>query len=169
MQKRYYKIIREDNDKPYAYYLLKILWNVDNIINDNCKNGYIVQKVNITNTTKIKGLDDIEYYEAWKVINGKVENIDNYDYDDIFMWYDSFTMDMCLEHSKGKKGEISYYCEVFWVSENNILYEEVNLWKKGIPLARDLKSILASEFKYDLGTPIFCRKFTHKVDYDNDN
>jgi len=36
MNKKYYEIIKEDNDKPYVYYCLKIKWNTENIINDNC-------------------------------------------------------------------------------------------------------------------------------------
>ena len=166
MVSKYYEIIEEDNDKPYAYYCLKIRWNVLNIINNDINNnGYIVQKVNIINTTGLKGLPEEGYYEAWKVINGKIDNPKNYNYDDNFIFYDKMFINECRNISRGITGEITYLCEVFWINSNNMLYDEINLWKNDVLYAGDLKSIYESNFKYKFKNAIIYRQFSHKVKY----
>lgn len=163
MENKYYKIIEKDNDKPYAYYVQKIKWIVKNIIDDNCLDGYIVQKVKLVNNTKIRGIDDKEYFEAWKVNNGIIENETSYD--DCFMWYPSYLIEDCKENSKGKKGKIGYYCEVYWISKLNPLFNKVDLWGHEVPEALELKSIMANKIDFKIDKPLFIREFIHNVNY----
>jgi hypothetical protein len=170
--KKYFDVISESNDKLYCYYLLSINWIPKNIINDHCNDGYIVQKVNLTNDTGIKEIKNISYYEAWQVQDKKVIKNNHELSDDTYRYLNINNIDEILKDSLGKVGNISYEAEVYWVSKNNILYDEINSWKYGdVVEAGSLKSILASKCSsFDNISPLFVRdKFIHKVsfkDYD---
>ncbi|MDE5539270.1 MAG: hypothetical protein K2J20_02145, partial [Bacilli bacterium] len=66
---KYFYVTEIKNNKPYLDYTLAINWKVENIIDTKCKTGYIVQLVEITDSTHISR--NVKYYEAWKVENGK--------------------------------------------------------------------------------------------------
>lgn len=171
--KNYYSIVEEDNDRPYAYYLQRIKWDLNKIVKEYGKDGYIVQKVSFSNNTGIgiKVSYGEDYYEAWKVINGHMEYGD-FKYDDEFSCgYPieiSEFLDGCKEDSIGKKGKIQYICEVYWVEMGGIEYEEVMKWKTG-PIgnaARELPSIAVKDCKVIFKRLLQKRDFIHTVDYD---
>lgn len=176
----YYKEFDKDNDKPYAYYRLKTNWKTKNIINDKCLDGYIVQKVKISNNTGISGIDNKEYYEAWKVVNGECEKSKKHDYDDKFANEEDEDDEILtnkfaiiIANSIGKAGEIKYSSEIFWISKQHDLYKIVDEWQVGcVPESGNLKSILVVECKkfneYKL-EPI-CKRddFIHRVNFVNE-
>lgn len=165
---KYYKVIEENNKLPYAYYILKIKWNVNNIIKkETNKNGFIIQKVSVINTTGIKGLPEEDYYEAWKVINGKIENVNNYEYDDIFSFYPDFMIEDCKSDSLGRNGIIKYECDIYWINSESIFYNLVELWNNDVVYACDLKSVYLKDINYRFKNSLFTRKFIHIINYGN--
>lgn len=167
---KYYQIVNVDNSKPYLYYNLEIDWKVENIIDTDCKDGYIVQKVKIINTTDIKDIKNIEYYEAWEVINGNCVGHKDSEYDDKFFWIGYDMIYYIIAKSIGKNGKIEYQSEVYWISKQNKLYEIVNKWRSQEVLeARKLKSILVENCpEFASCNPIFKRdNFVHKVIFDD--
>lgn len=171
--KKYCEIVKLDNSKSYAYYNYQINWIVENIINDNCFDGYIVQKVKIENSTNIKEIRNVEYLEAWKVSNGKYIEHSDKKADDSFMFLDECFESECLELSIGKSGNIIYNAEVYWISVKNSLYKKIDLWEKGlIPEAgRDLKSIYFIDFpQLHRIEPVIIRPtFKHTVSFADSN
>lgn len=164
----YYKTIDDKNYFPFAYYLWQIKWISEKIINDGCINGYIVQKVKIINEANVIGLDNIEYYEAWKVSNGECENKDGKPFDDEFKWVNfNGELRFCIRNSIGKKGKITYQAKLYWISQKNTLYKEVESWKEGtVVQAGSLKSILVEDcLNIDFGIPIDERNFIHEVNF----
>ena len=164
--KKYYEIINIDNDKPYAYCSLGINWCPKDFINDKCLDGYIVQRVKITNI----GIDipDANYYEAWKVENEKyVEHTDN-KADDTFNVGNDLIINDYIILSLGKTGYIKFSAEVYWISKMNELYGFVDKWKEGrVREAGELKSILVKDCKELKNcVPIFKRPdFIHEVSF----
>lgn len=162
---RYYTVVNCDNDSPFAYYLLEINWNIEEIAGYSNASGYIVQKVKISNTLGLKGLDN-EYFEAWPVENGKLK-LDRSDLaDDTFEW---LSPSDALSESVGKRGRITYNTQVFWVDRSDPLYNVPNSWEEGtVCEAGNLKSILAKDCKeFERIAPAFEREFIHVVDFDN--
>lgn len=171
-ESEYYKINPKndiDNDKPYAYYYLGIDWIPKAIINDKCNDGYIVQKVTLTNTTGIINIPEkIDYYEAWQVENGQCVENGNNEPDDKFSFADKCLTGEIISKSIGRVGEIKYSTEVYWISKVNELYKIVNDWKYGaVRLAGELKSILVEKCpELHKCTPVFERpEFVHKVSF----
>lgn len=163
---KYFKILEENNNMPYAYYILKIKWNVKNIIGkDKNTDGYIVQKVCVTNTTGLNGLPEEEYYEAWKVVNGKIENPKKLDYDDIFSFYPSFLIEECKMDSLGKNGIINYKCNIYWINSKSKYYKLIELWNNEVLYACDLKSVYLKNIDYRFTNSLFTRNFIHIVNY----
>lgn len=157
-----------DNNKPFAYYCLGINWIPEAIINDRCNDGYIVQKVNLTNTTGIRGIpEEIDYYEAWKVEKGQcIECRKNNESDDNFLFFGKYFIGEAIAKSIGKKGCIKYITEVYWISKINDLYKTVDEWERGtVSLAGELKSVLVENCsKLHKCTPVFKRpEFVHNV------
>ena len=171
----YYVVVEEDNSRPYAHYLYRIRWDLDRISTDFGRDGYIVQRVSFCNDTgiDIKVSFEGDYYEAWKVINGKME-YEEAGYDDEFS--SGYPIELegfeegCREDSIGKKGNIQYNCSVFWVDKGSNEYKEIMKWKKGAVgnAARDLPSISAKECKLVFKRLIQERHFTHNVNYMNE-
>ena len=140
LNNRYYSVKCIDNNKPYLDYTLEIDWNIKNIIDTDCKDGYVVQKVEIVDNTYISR--NIIYYEAWKVENEKYVNHSDLKADDTFS--NSNILD-----SLGKKGTVEYSSEIYWIDKNNSLYEYIDNWKEGtVPEAGNLKSALYEDCDY---------------------
>lgn len=165
----YYKTIKIKNDFPFAYYLWQIKWIPEKIINDECINGYIVQKVKIIDEANVTGFDNTEYYEAWKVSNGECENEDGEPFDDEFKWVNfNGELRFCIRNSIGKTGKIIYQAKLYWISQKNVLYKEVDSWKKETVMTAgsSLKSIFAKDcLNIDFGIPIDERNFIHEVNF----
>ena len=169
--KEYYKVRgKPDNDKPYAEYYLGINWLPKQIINDQYLKGYIVQKVKIFNNTGIENISNIEYYEAWKVINGKIDynGKENINVDDAFSFFSEIDQSSTIKLSLGKCGIIKYDAVVYWINFKDPLYEKIDCWKYGgVREAGDLKSALVSKCpELALYNPIFTRPtFEHRVSF----
>lgn len=157
---KYYQVVQLENNKPYFDYRFGINWKVENIINTDCKDGYIVQKVEIVDSTNISR--NIKYYEAWKVENAKY-----IDHSDLFP-DDTFSNSDIIK-SLGKKGKVEYYSEIYWIDRGNILYEYINSWEEnGVPEAGNLiKSKLYEECPYLHSYDYVYRrdKFTHTINF----
>ena len=167
MESRYYKIIHEDNFEKYACYDLSIHWNVEEIAGKSNANGFIVQEVDIKNTTSIKGLSDIAYYEAWKVENGNFIYHCEKEPDDSFAWGNWCCKSM-MTNSINKKGTITYKSKVFWVDRDSKLFVLIEKWKEETVFeAGKLKSVYkndCNEFIHEY--PVFIRPdFIHYVDF----
>ena len=160
---KYYQIKNIDNDKLYLDYKLEINWNVKNIINTDCIDGYIVQKVEIVNNTNISEnyIRNIMYYEAWKVEDAKYINHSDFKADDTFK-------QSIIVESLGGKGKVVYLSEIYWIDKKNRLYQVVDNWKAGnIYEAGDLKSELYENCTdLHLYKPVYRReKFIHTIDF----
>lgn len=170
------------NDRPYASYCLRIEWIVENIIYGECQDGYIVQKVKISNDTGVSGIENKEYYEAWKVVSGKCEKNNNENYDDEYLGYFESKHSyegipdpvvMGIVNSIGKVGEIIYSAEVFWISKQDYVYEIVEDWTPGkVPEANQLKSEYVNECpEFSKHKPKFSNKrddFVHIVEFNDE-
>lgn len=174
--KRFYKeVLPVINNNKFMYYDFRINWIPKDIINDNVSNGYIVQKVKFINTTGIElnneQIEELEYYEAWKVENWKIIYNDGLDenYDDRFSGGSKYDKTGCIRNSLGKKGKVEYYSKVYWISVNNPLYKIVDSWDVGtISLADKLKSIEVSQCKeLEKIKEVYNRpNFIHEVDFE---
>lgn len=156
---KYYKVKNFNNNKPYLDYTLGIDWKVENIINTECKDGYIVQKVEIVDTTNISR--SIIYYEAWKVENQKYIKHSDSKADDTFR-------NSAILESIGKKGTVEYFSEIYWIDKKNILYKFIDNWEEGkVPEAGNLKSEWHDNCHYLHSCNFVYRrdKFTHKIDF----
>lgn len=172
MMKKYFEKKEYDNNKSFAYYILGINWIPQNIIDDEEKNGYIVQKVRFLNTTGInmnrEKNNDIKYYEAWKVENQKVVKQNPQDYDDEFSYGNKYILEDCIRNSLGKSGIIKYSSQVYWISEKNNLYNIVNQWEENkVEMSNGLKSTYLKDCpELEKCQPIFKRAdFIHKVSF----
>lgn len=143
-----WNIIEEIID-PRGSYTQKITW-VPPVLS-----GYIVQRVEIDDPQKLLyGYVDT-YYEAWKVVNGKVVYDDNgriLGYDDCFSnCYEGFLCDSVATDNHNilkdrgiSNTYISYNCLVYWVDDNNQTSFEISKWTAGnqcgIVMAGELKA-----------------------------
>ena len=163
------RIVKEDNSSPYLYYEQSGYWNIEFIAKKSNASGYIVQKVKLINTTTISDIEEsVHYYEAWRVINGKCIDDENDIPDDTFKYGCEEIRHILIKKSLGKKGEIKYLCEIYWIDETDIHFKIVDKWKEGgVVYARKLKSVLVEECpELDEKTPVCIRTpFIHKVNF----
>lgn len=161
---RFFDVVDERNDLPYAFYFQKIVWNVKEIAEYESANGFIVQKV-CYNDTVGATFSTEAYYEAWQVCNGVCERTDSYNYDDAFASPDSFESYL-LDNSIGKRGFIRYDALVYWIDAKSGLYKTVSMWERGkVKMAGGLKSTFVSDCpELQKITYRFSRKFTHNID-----
>ncbi len=138
--------------------------------------GYIIQKVKYKDTVNFpitkEGFHNLDYYEAWKVSEGKIVYDIDENYDDNYTVGNPYAIQDAIKKSLGLKCEISYESEVYWINSLNPLVKEIDKWKSGaVSLAGKLKSILVSDFsKLNKYKPLFKRDiFKHVVDFNDKN
>ena len=174
----YYKIINNQTDSAFAYYNFSIKWNIENILKNNQKNGFLVQEVIFTNTTEINVTQKKEdneyncYYEAWEIKNRIAIETRQDESDDTFSCFNEYDILSYLAISLGKIGEIKYETKVYWIDEKDKLYDEIKNWnRETVPMANGLKSIYKRDFsKLKTYTPIFERpNFVHKINFKDKN
>lgn len=166
------KIVTYDNELPYLYYRFEVFWIVEKISQKPFASGYIVQEVEIINTTGIAHFDDyVHYYEAWLVKDGKCINEDSSP-DDIFACGFEDIKEHLLKQSLGKTGKIEYRTKIYWIDKSDKNYETIENWKEGTVKQAGL---LKSEY-YDSCndfSPIapICERplFVHKVNFAETN
>lgn len=164
----YIRIVKEDNDKPYLFYKQSVYWNIEHISKHEKANGYIVQEVEISNSTKISDIDEyVHYYEAWLVKDGKCVYDDDLPDDSFECGFEEIAH-MMIAKSLGKTGEVKYACKIYWVDETDNHYSIVDKWEeRGVRYAAQLKSVIASdcpEFA-DIEPVVIRDPFVHKVDF----
>lgn len=146
-----------------------INWNPVNISNSDMASGFIVQHFTRELITKFS-IDipkNANYYEAWEVVNGIVQ--DKGDSCD-----DMFAIGNCMEYFElfkkcvGTSGRYEFKGDVFWIPVDHELYKIVDSWEKGtVNEAGGLKSIVSSEY-FDKLKPLFSRNpFIHEWDLTN--
>lgn len=164
----YIRIVKENNGEPYLFYQQSVNWNIERISKQEKANGYIVQEVEITNSTGIPDIDEyIHYYEAWLVKDGKCVYDDDLP-DDSFRGGYEEVRDMMIGKSLGKTGEVKYTCKIYWVDKTDKHYNIVDKWEENsVVHAGKLKAVLASdcpEFA-DIEPVVIRDPFVHKVDF----
>lgn len=165
----YYNVVHKIHTK-HAGCLYKIKWNVKEISKEDSANGYIVQRFKRYATPANIIQKDEEYYEAWKVLNGKVCSNDgkDYKYDDVYRIY--ITDENALGASEellesaiasiDTKGRFDFEGDVYWISNHDDLYSIVDGWGTEIAHAGNLQS--SYEFlELKEREPLFTRSFVH--------
>jgi hypothetical protein len=143
-------------NKRYEY-RFTIFWNTETIGGQDC-NGYIVQKVEANSGITGVVVEELPYFEAWKVCGG---DTGNQDYDDSFdCWY--------VEN----EGVVTYRSEVYWISSDDELYADVDKWEKGkVRMANQLPS--SYKFPGIMNrSPLFGRQYVYDnrgMNYENNN
>lgn len=163
------RIVKEDNSKPYLFYEQSGYWNIEFIAKKNNASGYIVQEVELINTTTIPDIDEcVRYYEAWRVVNGKCADDEKNIPDDTFGCGFEGIENLMLQKSLGKVGEVKYICRIYWIDEADDHFEIVNSWKEGgVVYADKLKSVLVKDCpKFADMKPVCDRDiFVHRVNF----
>lgn len=165
----YYTIKKESHDCSCAC-LLEINWNVAQITKGSIDDGFIVQKFSriLTphNILPVKDYCNISYFEAWSVINGKINyDANDVECDDRFCIGNSVNTSDEFFYSLGTKGRYKFLGEVFWIPSDSMLFSIIDKWEiKGVKQAGNLKS--AEEFDEIKGVqPLFEREpFIHSWD-----
>lgn len=103
----------------------KINWVVSAITNSGDSNGYIVQHFKRVSRPKSQIIDDIEYFEAWRIKNGIC--LDRNGCDDEFKVSSGKEIGELRDvlHTKGCF-EIS--ATVYWIPEYSELFEVIDKW-----------------------------------------
>lgn len=154
------KIVTYDNELPYLYYRFEVFWIVEKISQKPFASGYIVQEVEIINTTGIAHFDDyVHYYEAWLVKDGKCINEDSSP-DDIFACGFEDIKEHLLKQSLGKTGKIEYRTKIYWIDKSDKNYETIENWKEGTVKQAGL---LKSEYSYFTGESSYPFAKAHRM------
>ena len=151
-QNKYFEISFSQKHSPD----LRIKWNVDAFISQNCTTGFIVQHMNIRNNISSVKSDD--YWESWHIKEGILENRRT-DYDDNWSPIPSYFILACEEEiAKSSDGIITYSSQVYWIPGNSTEYRKIKTWKpvNGSP-AVDLP--MTYTFNYDLSEFFICNRF----------
>lgn len=120
-------------DEVYCYHSAgfsfdyQINWIVPAITGSEYANGYIVQHFTrlLQPQNSIEGVDDIEYFEAWRISNGVCPGPK--ECDDEFSV--GMNLDFCeLRRALHTKGRFEISAAVYWIPEFSPLYEIVDNW-----------------------------------------
>ena len=133
----------------------KIKWNVFNIAKEKSATGYILQHIRITSNISTTKSDD--YWEAWSVKNGQVED-SGFSYDDNWSPLPSFCVAECEEEILNSlDGVIQYESDVFWIPHTSYIYDEIHTWKPVVgSSAGELPTV--KEIQYDLQDFYVCSR-----------
>jgi hypothetical protein len=163
-----FEITEEDNLKPYMFYRQAGYWNVENIAQESNASGYIVQEVETCCTFEFEGIKQhLHYLEAWRVVNGQTEDYEEDNPDDILRCGVDGAEKYCIKASFGKRGYMVYKTKVYWIAEEDSLFEIVDGWKeRTVKEAAKLKSVLFEEcVEFQRRGPVGKRIFIHLVDF----
>lgn len=117
----YYRVISCKDDVDH-----KIKWNVISIAKEKFATGFVLQHMRIK--SNILSVKNEEYWEAWSVRNGQIEDDDN-SYDDNWSPIPSYFILECRSAIQSSKdGLICYDSEVYWIPKGTVAYNEVSLW-----------------------------------------
>lgn len=148
-----YKVIESEINDQGAY-THQIKWVIPIEFD---KSGYIVQRVEIEDPCKLLPNYVKPYFEAWRIIDGKIYYDDNspIEHDDSFSnCCDDMKTIFCeiaIENTQRKMREnevnstyVLYKCIVYWVDDADDCASKIHEWKKGnennITMAGNLKA-----------------------------
>ncbi len=118
-------------------FIYEINWNVSAISGTAKATGYIVQYLSRKSTPPNFLVNDTEYYEAWNLHDGILQNAGA-------VCDDRFCVDSSLEYSiRRSLGTYGKYCisgDVYWIPESSPLTSIVNSWSDRVSDAAGLKS-----------------------------
>lgn len=162
MDYKYYTEIYEDHKKSCMFKLL-VNWKPEEIVGNDGKSGYIVQHFmrTLSASRDITIPHNTSYYEAWRVLDGKVANRDSFGDDEFSIGNDFEYFDL-FNKCVGTSGKYVLRGEVYWISESNPLYPMVDAWETNVKDAGGLK------FSYECKeletiVPLFSRNpFVHE-------
>lgn len=118
----------------------EINWNVQAISGSDKANGYIVQHFSSSSVPPNFLIDDTEYYEAWRLRNGKLVDTGAV-CDDCFSV--GSTLEDSIRRSLGTQGEYRFNGDVYWIPAISPLFTIVDSWTPGaVKRAGGLKSSL---------------------------
>ena len=153
--------------------LLMINWDMKGLSIEEGENAFIVQKLRIEQTRDGEPYrQELHYFEAWKVKNGKIQDSGN-QCDDMFaIGRDIEFLDKDLiKDSIGHKGSVIFTPKVYVVRENSELYSQIEGWPNDkIQEANGLRAVLYTEEteKEFEGTSVFEREvFRHDWQFDD--
>lgn len=155
----YYTIIKETH-KEFWSFDLQIDWNVTEISGGSNANGYIVQHFRRTACPSQPLLEDVDYYEAWKVVNGRCLKEKRQICDDEFTVGCPFNSSEDIHHSLGTAGSFILQGDVFWIPKNSSLYVIVDNWSEHeVKCANGLKAAFSfpdlTEDYFVFSRPVF--------------
>lgn len=118
----YFRVLDCTDDVDY-----KIKWNIPNIAKDDLATGFVLQHMRIK--SNISATKSEEYWEAWPVHNGQIEDAEN-SYDDNWSPIPSYLVTECrMAIQSSIDGLICYESDVYWIPIGSEAYEEISLWK----------------------------------------
>lgn len=156
--------IKKETHSEYCAFELQINWNVTNISKSTNADGYIVQYFSRTSHPPVDFLEDISYFEAWRVTNGSCQYDSNTICDDLFAVGSWFSHSSEINNSIGKAGEFRIEASVYWIPKASTLFEFVDKWTTTeVPQANGLKSCysfpeLSNEY-HVFSRPLFIHKW----------
>ena len=134
VRERYYKELKGTDRVDH-----KIIWLTDSICGKDNPNGFIAQHMIIT--SHIDALKPNDYWEAWKVIDCKIEGSTGYDDNWSPIPY-MFIADYADEIIDSSDGKIEYYSRVYYIPATSPLYLDVEQWRPcTVHEAGDLRSV----------------------------
>ena len=129
MHGKYFELIHEYHSAGFAF-SVSINWNIPEITGKIDSNGYIVQYFRRKSEPANFLVDDIKYFEAWKIENGLMTDYDADRCDDcICVDTDLFGgINIILKKSLGTCGKYIIDTEVYWIPKTDSLYDIVDKW-----------------------------------------
>lgn len=172
MEVKYYYDVDLPERTEYAACRYKIKWNIELISGSKQANGLLVQRFSRKGFPSNAIIEDTNYYEAWKYVNGICEEGSS-DYDDSYaIGYSDYTLkeellDVFIR-SAGIKGRFEFKGYVWWIPITNYLYKEIEQWPRNNIQAGDLRSVSRCNALESV-TPLFVRNFEHEWDLQDED
>lgn len=160
MTSKYFNIVKDFKSSSNASYNLERTWNIKEISGYENANGYKVQKISFQ--SNIAGATD-DYYEEWKVINGRCER-NGQEYDDHFTFDAGLISFEDLENIS--TAFFKYKSQIFWVDIKSDIYEEISTWsKRNVIMAGDLQAIYVHDCNIDFGEPLETYSYNREYNF----
>lgn len=122
---------------PGFSFVYEINWNVSAISGNAKATGYVVQHLSRKSTPPNFLVDDTEYYEAWELRNGILQDAGTVCDDRLCVDSD---LEDSIRRSLGTQGEYCINGNVYWIPESSPLTSIVNSWSERVPDAAGLRS-----------------------------
>ena len=150
MNEKYYTTIQLRNRE----FDLIINWNIPVIAKGDNKTGFIIQHIIIE--SHIDCIHDNDYWEAWQVINGDIEQ-GSACYDDSWSPIPSFLIAECADAINASDGLAIYRSNVYWIPRGSEIYNIVEQWHPDLQSpAQELK--MTYNFDYDVDAYFVCER-----------